>query len=151
MNRSRQRIGVETNQRGFTLVQAIFVLVVLGLLGAYMVTLGTVQQATSTQALLQARAYQAARAGLEWGLARVAAGVAVGAAFTVADTGCRVVVSIDEPGDSPYSEGVQSVRIYHITATASPVGLTVANPDYVSRELQVTVYEVKEVEEDAVE
>lgn len=141
MNRSRQRIGVEINQRGFTLVQAIFVLVVLGLLGAYMVTLGTVQQATSTQALLQARAYQAARAGLEWGIARVAAGVAVGATFAVADTGCGVVVSIDEPGDSPYSEGVQSVRIYHITATAFSAGLTVASPDYVSRELKVTVYE----------
>ena len=57
------------NQNGFTIVQAIFILVVLALLGTYMVRLSTVQQSTTTQALLQARAYQAARAGLEWGIA----------------------------------------------------------------------------------
>ena len=47
------------NQNGFTIVQAIFILVVLALLGTYMVKLSAVQHSTTTQALLQARAYQA--------------------------------------------------------------------------------------------
>ncbi len=58
-------------QRGFAIVSAIFLLVVLGALGAFMVTLSTVQHTTSTQDMQGARAYQAARAGIEWGAYQV--------------------------------------------------------------------------------
>lgn len=61
-------------QRGFNLVTAMFVLVVLGLLGGYMVNTTGVQFATASQALQGARAYQAARAGIEWAAARISAG-----------------------------------------------------------------------------
>ena len=88
------------NQNGFTLVQAIFILVVLALLGTYMVSLSTVQQSTTTQAVLQARAYQAARAGLEWGIVSKASDT-----FTVPDTGCVVSVTITPDGGNPYNEG----------------------------------------------
>ena len=52
---------------GFALVSAIFLLVVLATLGAFMVSFSTVQHATSAQDLNGSRAYQAARAGMEWG------------------------------------------------------------------------------------
>ncbi|MDY7547910.1 hypothetical protein QN360_14735 [Glaciimonas sp. CA11.2] len=55
-------------QRGFALMTAIFLLVVLAGLGAVMVTLSTVQQTTSAQDLQGSRAYQAARTGIEWGV-----------------------------------------------------------------------------------
>ncbi len=55
------------NQKGFTLVQAVFILVVLSLIGVAMVRLSGVQSSTSVLALQGARAYQAARSGLEWG------------------------------------------------------------------------------------
>lgn len=54
-------------QKGFSLVTAIFIMVVLGLVGMYMVTLTGTQQATTIMSLQGARALQAARAGIEWG------------------------------------------------------------------------------------
>ena len=46
-------------QKGFSIVMAIFILVVLGLLGSYMVRLSGVQQATSSYALQGAKAFAA--------------------------------------------------------------------------------------------
>jgi MSHA biogenesis protein MshP len=53
---------------GVGLVTAIFLLVVLSGLGVAMVTLYTAQQAGSSLDIEGARAYQAARAGMEFGL-----------------------------------------------------------------------------------
>ena len=57
-----------TRQAGVGLVTAIFLLVVLAGLGVAMVGLFTAQQASSNLDVLGARAYQAARAGIEWGV-----------------------------------------------------------------------------------
>jgi len=56
------------HQAGFALVSAIFLIVVLAALGAFMVTIGGVQHATTSQAVLAARAYFGAKAGIEWGI-----------------------------------------------------------------------------------
>jgi MSHA biogenesis protein MshP len=53
---------------GVGLITAIFLLVVLAGLGVAMVSLFTTQQASSSLDIEGARAYQAARAGIEWGL-----------------------------------------------------------------------------------
>jgi MSHA biogenesis protein MshP len=55
-------------QQGFALVAAIFIIVVLAMLGVMMVTLSGVQRATASAAVQGARAYHAARAGVEWGI-----------------------------------------------------------------------------------
>jgi MSHA biogenesis protein MshP len=65
MNTSVVRLS---RQAGVGLVTAIFLLVVLSGLAVAMVSLYTSQQASSNLDLQGARAYQAARAGLEWGL-----------------------------------------------------------------------------------
>jgi len=57
-------------ERGVGIVTAIFLLVVLSGLAAAMVSLYTTQQASSNLDLAGARAYQAARAGAEWGMWR---------------------------------------------------------------------------------
>jgi MSHA biogenesis protein MshP len=56
--------------RGFVLPAAIFLLVVLAALGAAIVTVSTTQQIGSALDVQGTRAYQAARAGIEWGLYR---------------------------------------------------------------------------------
>jgi MSHA biogenesis protein MshP len=53
---------------GVALVTAIFLLVVLAGLGVAVVSLTTSQQSSATQDEQGARAYQAAKAGLEWAL-----------------------------------------------------------------------------------
>jgi len=57
------------HQHGFAAVAAIFLIVVLAALGGFMVVFSNAQQLTSAQDLLGSRAYWAARAGLEYGVA----------------------------------------------------------------------------------
>ena len=49
------------------MVSALFILVVLAVLGAAMATISARQQRASASELNAARAYQSARTGLEWG------------------------------------------------------------------------------------
>lgn len=58
--------------RGFSILSALFLLVVLSALGAVLVTVSTTQHTSSALDVEGVRAYQAARAGLEWGLYVVA-------------------------------------------------------------------------------
>lgn len=58
--------GTPSLQRGFSLVAALFLLVVLAGLGAYAVRLNTLQQQSVTAALRGAQAFEAARTGAAW-------------------------------------------------------------------------------------
>jgi MSHA biogenesis protein MshP len=53
-------------QKGFSLVAAVFLLVVLALMGALIAKVSGMQQAGGQLDLLGVRAYQSARAGMEW-------------------------------------------------------------------------------------
>ena len=55
-------------QRGFGAIMAIVIIVILAALAAAMINFSTVQQTTSAQDILSAKAWQAAKAGNEWGL-----------------------------------------------------------------------------------
>lgn len=55
---------------GFAILSAIFILVVLAALGAFIVSIASSQQLGSALDVQGARAYQAARAGIEWGAFR---------------------------------------------------------------------------------
>jgi MSHA biogenesis protein MshP len=59
--------------RGFAIVSAIFILVVLAALGAFIVSVSTNQHVGSALDIQGVRAYQAARAGIEWGIYQVQA------------------------------------------------------------------------------
>src|SRR5436190_4028339 len=65
------RSGQVARMRGFSIVAAIFLLVVLALLGAAIVYVTGLQQSGHQLDILGARAYQAARAGIEWGAFQV--------------------------------------------------------------------------------
>jgi MSHA biogenesis protein MshP len=61
-------LRIRGREAGVGIVTAIFLLVVLAGLGVAMVGIYTAQQGSANVDLLGARAYQAARAGLEWGI-----------------------------------------------------------------------------------
>ncbi|HEX7650508.1 MAG TPA: hypothetical protein VF450_24125 [Noviherbaspirillum sp.] len=127
-------------ERGFSLVSAIFLLVALATLAAAMVTFSTTQQATSTQDLLGAQAYQAARAGIEWGLHQLIISDKCNAGDTIGPldgnlSGFTVTVTCEAP-TSPRHEADATVNVYRITSTASQG--TSGTTYYVSRQLQVT-------------
>lgn len=71
-------------QKGFSLVSAIFLLVVLAALGAAMVTFSTSQSQSQAMDVLGSRAYQAANAGVEWAAYNIAinSGAAGATVFT---------------------------------------------------------------------
>ncbi len=129
------------NQNGFTIVQAIFIVVVLALMGTYMMTLSSVQQSTTTQAYLQAQVYQAARSGLEWGIKHVVDNKTCFATWSPGSApnidGCRVTVSCVKV-DS-YSEGSSVYGVYNLAAFAT-YGST-GTPEFVSRKLEVTIHD----------
>lgn len=64
----RSTLPGAARSRGVGLITAIFLLVVIAALAVAMVTVFTTQQTSSALDLQGARAYQAARAGLEWGI-----------------------------------------------------------------------------------
>jgi MSHA biogenesis protein MshP len=59
---------LNSTAKGFAIVSAIFILVVLAVLGAFIVNVSTNQHIGSALDVQGVRAYQAARAGIEWGL-----------------------------------------------------------------------------------
>ena len=67
-HRLRSRSYAPGRQAGVGLVTAIFILVVLAGLAVAIVSMSSAQQAASSLDVLGARAYQGARAGVEWAL-----------------------------------------------------------------------------------
>lgn len=132
---SRQRLG---NQRGMTLVGAIFLLTVLAALGAFMVKLSGVQGRTALVALQSAQAYHAARGGLEWEIVRALAGTCdpAGTALPTALDGFAVSVGCVP---SVVSEGGFAYTVYRISAEAGRGSY--GQLDYVRRRLEVTVHD----------
>ncbi|MBP9712569.1 MAG: hypothetical protein KBD60_02635 [Sterolibacterium sp.] len=68
---TRQTRSSRPIQQGMALLSAIFILVVLALIGAFAVHVSTMQHVSSAQDVQSVRAYQAARAGIEWALYQV--------------------------------------------------------------------------------
>lgn len=137
---------------GFTLMSAIFLLVVLAALGVYMVTISGVQQATTSHAVIAARTYYAAKSGLEWAINRaVNTGTGGGASAIPLVCGnttfpdpslpninitITCTYSRHREGNTP-SGGNNRFNVAVITSTAE-YG-TFGSPDYARRRLEATV------------
>jgi MSHA biogenesis protein MshP len=109
-------------QRGFAIVSAIFLLVVLAALGAFMLTLSSSQQLTSAQDLQGTRTYWAAKAGIQWAADRINVnGVLACAAMPTPFTldGISVTVACQS---NPYTEGTVPKTIYWVESTATSGG-----------------------------
>jgi len=110
-------------QRGFAAIAAVFLLVVLAALGAFMLTFSNTQQLTSAQDVQGSRAYWAARSGLEWGVASVLANpAACPAVVPLAVGGFNVAVNCVR---QVYNEAGNTIVIFELGAVATqggPVG-----------------------------
>lgn len=127
-------------QAGFSLVAAIFLIVIVASLGTFMITIGTTQQQTSLLSVLQSRAVFAADSGMQWAIGSVlAADVCFTSPTTFNLTGGALVgytasitcnaVNIDE--------GPNNYNIFQLASTASRD--TFGSPDFVSRTLRASV------------
>ena len=134
-------------ERGFALVAAIFIVVVLAMLGIMMVTIGGMQRATASAAVQGARAFYAARSGIEWGTFG-ALNNTVATCGNAASTPTTNIFSLSTTGLSGYTvtvvcsytthrERSDTYNVYVISSTATSGNF--GDADYVSRTLQVTV------------
>lgn len=138
------RLSADSRQRGFSIVSAIFLMVTLAALGAFLVSVSGTQHITAGQDVQGARAYQAARAGVEWGAYQALrnAAYACTTAGSSSDTpafggslaGFTVTVAC---ALTTTTEGGNAVNVYTITSTATAG--TVNTKDYVQRQLRVVV------------
>ncbi|OQW86355.1 MAG: hypothetical protein BWK72_17865 [Rhodoferax ferrireducens] len=129
---------------GFAAIAAIFLVVILAALGAFMVTFSNTQQLTSAQDVQGTRAYWAARAGTEWGIGAVNA-VANPAAIGVATCTTASPLAIDgfsvavACSVTAYQEGGQSRYMVQMRAVASTPGGTVGSVGYIERSVSASM------------
>lgn len=137
------------HQQGFGYIAAIVIVVVLAMLGVAAMRLVTTQQTGSSQDILSARAWQAARAGTEWGMYRALQTKSCAGATTLPmENGFSATVECSEYAftEGETSAGVaQHKKIYTITSTAcnaaacpSPDAATVAGLEYTERRRVIT-------------
>lgn len=129
--------------RGFALPTAIFLLVILAGLGAFILTVSTSQQMGSALDAQGARAYQAARAGIEWGLFQsLRNGSCAAGNLTFPGTALSDFTATVACNPTTSTELVDSVTLHSITATACnqpPCPNGAPGTNYVERQLTVVL------------
>ena len=126
--------------RGFGLVAALFLIIVVTLVVVAMARLSAVQHGSNSLAIQQARAYQAARAGLEWGISRTLNAASCAAdSPSLANSGlAEFTVSVTCASNSYTDNEGNPVQIFRLTATAQN-GTPAGRPDYAYRQLTAVV------------
>jgi MSHA biogenesis protein MshP len=114
-------------ERGFSLVSAIFLLVVIAALGTFAVTLSTTQQQGAALDIMGSRAYQAARTGVEWGAYQVVPGSAAAYASTCRTSGSNSQTISPLSGTlESFTVTVNCVATSHTEATSTVWGYQLA-------------------------
>ena len=129
-------------ERGFAAIVAVFILVVLGMLGAVLVTVSSAQHRGLAFDALGTRVYQAARAGTEYGAARALAGTCANVSFGFPGSTLSAFNVQVNCTQTNVTEGVVNLNAFEIVATACnqpacPVNAT--DGTYVERQLRLTV------------
>ena len=142
-------------QSGFSLVAAIFVLVILGMMGSYMVSISVMQRQTTNYALQGARAYKAAQSGVQWAIRRIlrdnayiatcgagpagvpATGAGVTTNITLVANGLAGFDTAVTCNWTRHTDGGVDFCIFQINARAT-FGVF-SQPDFVSRRLEAVI------------
>lgn len=144
--------GRRARPAGFTTVTAVFLIVVLAALGAFLVTVSGLQHTSGALDVQGARAFQAARAGMEWKTFQVLQPPqpspncvpSQNLALSGTLSGFTVTVLCTQ---STANELGNTVNLYQITSTACnapsagscPSTAVNPGPRYLERQLQATV------------
>lgn len=126
-------------QHGFAIVSAIFLLVILVALGAFMLSISNTQQLSSAQDVQGSRAYWAAHGGIQWavGNLKIAPATACVASTSFPLDGFSVTVKCTP---NTYTEGeVSDIKtIYWVESTAKAAG-NVGSTGFIERSLSTFI------------
>ncbi len=120
---------------GFILITVLFLIAVLAVMAVVMSSTTSVQNINTTYSLQQARAFAAARSGLDYGIERaVSANACASSSVTLPGINFNVTVSCSA---TVVNEAGISSTVYQIASTASTG--TFGNVGYVTRTVRATV------------
>ena len=145
---SSRRIG----QRGVSLVAAIFLLLLMAGLAAFMASILSATHMNLAADVGGSRAYQAARAGVEWGMyqldpnAQSAAlptcATANGTVTAIAGYSVAVSCVAYPSATTVYQEGGKQIRVFRIVATATALGVKAPG---IERQVAVSIEKCRDV------
>lgn len=121
---------------------ALFIIVTLAAIGAYLLTVSTGQVAAVSQDEQAARAYQAARTGIEWGAYQVLVNSSCAAGPQNLPLAQGFLAQVSCASTPAEAEGSQQITAYTVTSTgcnAAACGAGNTAPTYVERRLELTL------------
>ena len=135
-----------SRQRGVSIIAGIFLLLLMAVLAGLMANLLSLTHLNMAADMGGSRAYQAARAGAEWGMFQLDPNAQSATLPTCAGVvtpfpaipGHVMAISCTAypSAATSYQEGAKQIRIFHIVATATAVGVKAPG---IQREVAVTV------------
>jgi MSHA biogenesis protein MshP len=131
-------------QTGFAAIAAIFLVLILAALGAFMVGFSNTQQLNSAQDVQGSRAYWAARAGLEWAVVAIPATPALCPNTTLTVVGGSAPATIEgftlevRCAKNAYIEGATTRTILSIQSTAR-LGSTAGSIAFIERSVSASL------------
>jgi MSHA biogenesis protein MshP len=130
------RCVIARRWRGFALVPALFLIVVVGLLAAVALHVTTAQQETVSLALQQARALAAARAGIDWAAYNAINGSCAGGTLSLSAASLAGFTVVVTCAATAYTDGAGSFKSFTIASTATFGNYGTA--DFVRRSVRAT-------------
>jgi len=131
-------------QSGFSIMSAIFIVVILALVGSYIVSLASLTVASGNLTVQGTKAYFAAKSGLEWGIYQVAPVGGAGpyncptspTTLTFSQGGLKSFKTVVTCTQAAFTEGSVNYNIFQITSVGQ---YGTAGADFALRQLYVTV------------
>lgn len=137
-------------QRGISVISAVFLLLLMAGLAAYMANIISATHIAAAADIGGSRAYQAARAGVEWamyqldpdaqsdvsGILPAACPVIGGPLLQIPGHSVAVQCTAYPLGGGVYTEGSRQIRIFRIRATATALGVKAPG---IERQVEVTI------------
>lgn len=131
------QLAAQRSARGFSLVAALFLVVVVAALGVFAVRVGMGQQQTVNLSLLGARALAAANSGIEYGAYQALnAATCANATLNLNEAGLSGFTVSVTCNATAHAESGGTVNVYRFEALAT-YG-TYGQPDFVSRRVYAT-------------
>jgi len=131
-------------QQGFSVVSALFVVVILALIGSYIVSLGALTAASNNLVIQGQKAYLAASSGLEWGIYNVAPANGSGpyncpaspTTITFTQNGLKNFKAVVTCSPTSVTEGSTTYNLFQISSVGQ---YNTNNRDYAMRTLYATI------------
>jgi len=127
--------------RGFALVQALFLIVIVSLLAAVALRLSMGQQQTVTMALQQARALSAARSGIQWGAynaLKAVGATCTGATLNLTEAALAGFTVVVTCAATPFTDGSASATYQSYLIAATATRGTFGSAEFVQRVVRAT-------------